>query len=192
MGFKDINLLRPKWLQPIYEKYYTFIILYGGRGGAKSFSIADYLIIKSFKYSNCYFLCARKIQSSLLSSVFSVVEKQIRDLDLLEYFNITKQGITNKETGVKIIFKGLWRDPDSIKGIPDLKLIWIDEAANISKSSWNILPPTMTRNEGFQLIVTFNPKFTNDVVYSEFIENNNRQNTFVKKVSYKKQCVSFT
>ena len=103
-------------------------------------------IIKSFKYSNCYFLCARKIQSSLLSSVFSVVEKQIRDLDLLEYFNITKQGITNKVTGVKIIFKGLWRDPDSIKGIPDLKLIWIDEAANISKSSWNILPPTMTRN----------------------------------------------
>jgi phage terminase large subunit len=76
--------LRPKWLQPIYEKYYTFIILYGGRGGAKSFSIADYLIIKSFKYSNCYFLCAREIQSSLLSSVFSVVEKQIRDLDLLE------------------------------------------------------------------------------------------------------------
>jgi phage terminase large subunit len=185
MGFKDINLLRPKWLESIYENYYTFIVLYGGRGGAKSFSIADYLIIKSFKYSNCYFLCAREIQSSLLSSVFSVVEKQIRDLDLLEYFNITKQGITNKVTGVKIIFKGLWRDPDSIKGIPDLKLIWIDEAANISKSSWNILPPTMTRNEGCQLIVTFNPKFTNDVVYSEFIDNNNRQNTFVKKVSYK-------
>ena len=82
MACKDINLLRPKWLQPIYDNYYTFIVLYGGRGGAKSFSIADYLIIKSFKYSNCYFLCAREIQSSLLSSVFSVVEKQIRDLDL--------------------------------------------------------------------------------------------------------------
>jgi phage terminase large subunit len=185
MGYKDIDLLRPKWLQPIYDNYYTFIVLYGGRGGAKSFSIADYLIIKSFKYSNCYFLCAREIQSSLLSSVFSVVEKQIRDLDLLEYFNITKQGIINKVTGVKIIFKGLWRDPDSIKGIPDLKLIWIDEAANISKSSWNILPPTMTRNKDCQCIVTFNPKFTDDVVYKEFIDNNNRQNTFVKKVSYK-------
>jgi len=185
MNFKDINLSRPKWLKSIYKNYYTFIVLYGGRGGAKSFSIADYLIIKSFKYSNCYFLCAREIQSSLLSSVFSVVEKQIRDSDLLEYFNITKQGITNKVTGVKIIFKGLWRDPDSIKGIPDLKLIWIDEAANISKSSWNILPPTMTRNKDCQCIVTFNPKFTNDVVYSEFIDNNNRKNTFVKKVSYK-------
>ena len=182
---KNINLSCPKWLEPIYNNYYTFIVLYGGRGGAKSFSIADYLLIKSFKYYNCYFLCAREIQSSLLSSVFSVVEKQIRDHNLLEYFKITKEGIINKVTGVKIIFKGLWKDPDSIKGIPDLKLIWIDEAANISKSSWNILPPTMTRNEGCQMIVTFNPKFTNDVVYDEFINNNNRQNTFVRKVSYK-------
>ena len=40
MACKDINLLRPKWLQPIYDNYYTFIVLYGGRGGAKSFSIA--------------------------------------------------------------------------------------------------------------------------------------------------------
>ena len=107
MACKNINLLRPKWLQPIYDNYYTFIVLYGGRGGAKSFSIADYIIIKSFKCYNCYFLCAREIQSSLLSSVFSVVEKQIRDLGLWEYFNITKQGIINKVTGVKIIFKGL-------------------------------------------------------------------------------------
>jgi len=182
---KNINLSCPKWLVPIYNNYYTFIVLYGGRGGAKSFSIADYLIVKSFKYYNCYFLCAREIQASLLSSVFSVVEKQIRDLNLLEYFKITKEGIINKVTGVKIIFKGLWKDPDSIKGIPDLKLIWIDEAANISKSSWNILPPTMTRNEGCQMIVTFNPEFANDVVYDEFINNNNRQNTFVRKVSYK-------
>ena len=50
MGFKDINLLRPKWLESIYDNYYTFIVLYGGRGGAKSFSIADYLIFQSFKY----------------------------------------------------------------------------------------------------------------------------------------------
>lgn len=187
MGCKDIDLPRPKWLQPIYDEYYTFVVLYGGRGGAKSFSIADYIILKSFDRSNAnsHFLCAREIQSSLLSSVFSVVVKKIREFDLLKYFIITKQGLTNKVTGVKIIFRGLWRDPDSIKGIPDLKLIWIDEAAKISKSSWHILVPTATRNKGCQLIVTFNPDFATDVVYDEFITNNNRKNVFIKKISYK-------
>ena len=192
MACKDINLLRPKWLQPIYDNYYTFIVLYGGRGGAKSFSIADYIIIKSFKCYNCYFLCAREIQSSLLSSVFSVVEKQIRDLDLWEYFNITKQGITNKVTGVKIIFKGLWKDPDSIKGIPDLKLVWVDEASKISKKSWNILVPTAIRNIDCQVIVTFNPDFTTDIVYDEFIMNNNRKNTFIKKISFRNNPFSLS
>lgn len=187
MGCKDIDLPRPKWLQPIYDEYYTFVVLYGGRGGAKSFSIADYIILKSFDRSNAnsHFLCAREIQSSLLSSVFSVVVKKIREFDLLKYFIITKQGLTNKVTGVKIIFRGLWRDPDSIKGIPDLKLIWIDEAAKISKSSWHILVPTATRNKGCQLIVTFNPDFATDVVYDEFVTNNNRKNVFIKKIFYK-------
>ena len=187
MKCKDIDFPRPKWLQPVYDEYYTFVVLYGGRGGAKSFSVADYIILKSFDRSNAnsHFLCAREIQSSLLSSVFSVVVKKIREFDLLKYFIITKQGLTNKVTGVKIIFRGLWRDPDSIKGIPDLKLIWIDEAAKISKSSWHILVPTATRNKGCQLIVTFNPDFATDVVYDEFVTNNNRKNVFIKKISYK-------
>lgn len=179
-----INAIHPLWLKPIYENYYAFIVAYGGRAGAKSFSIADYLILKSFDYKDCYFLCAREIQSSLMSSVYSVVVNQIRALDLLDYFKITREGVINKETGVIIIFRGLWRDPDSIKGIPNLKIVWVDEASKISKMSWNILVPTVTRNEGCQCIITFNPDFTTDIVYNEFITNNNRKNSFVKKVSY--------
>ncbi len=182
----ELDIQMPEWIYPIYERHYAFIVGYGGRGGAKSFSIADYLISQSFdrSNSNCYFLCAREIQSSLLASVYSVIDMQIRDLGVSKFFSITKQGITNKVTGVKIIFRGLWKDPDAIKGIPNLKIIWVDEASSISKRSWNILPPTATRNKGCQIIVTFNPDFKTDIVYDEFITNNNRKNTFVKKVSY--------
>ena len=181
----NIDLKTPQWILPIYKQIYSFVVYYGGRGGGKSFSIADYFIAKSFEYKDCYFLCAREIQSSLISSVYSVVVNQIRRHNLLDYFIITREGIINKATDVKIIFKGLWRDPDSIKGIPNLKIVWIDEASKISKMSWNILVPTVTRNEGCQLIITFNPDFKTDIVYSEFVENNNRQNTFVKKISYR-------
>ena len=49
-----VDIQIPEWLEPIYTDYYTFIVLYGGRGGAKSFSIADYLLDTSFNFKNCY------------------------------------------------------------------------------------------------------------------------------------------
>ena len=181
----DLKFNTPDWMLPIYKQKYTFIVYYGGRGGGKSFSIADYMIMKSFEYTNCYFLCAREIQSSLMSSVYSVIVNQIRELGLLRSFKITREGIKNLQSGVNIIFRGLWRDPDSIKGIPNLKIVWVDEAAKISKMSWNILVPTVTRNKDCQCIVTFNPDFKTDIVYNEFVTNNNRTNIFIKQISYR-------
>ncbi len=181
----DIKIQTPKYVLPIYKQKYTFVVCYGGRGGAKSFSIADYLIVQSFKYRDCYFLCAREIQSSLMTSVYSVMLYQIKALNLSEYFKDTREGIFNKVTGVNIIFRGLWRDPDSIKGIPNLKIVWVDEAAKMSKLSWNIVIPTVVRNKDCQLLVTFNPDFTTDIVYDEFVLNNNRNNTYIVKVSYR-------
>jgi len=182
----QVQITPPSWLKPIYEPNdYNFIVVYGGRGGGKTFNIVEYLIYQSFAMRDCYFLCAREIQKSLLASTYSVLDQQIKHLGLSKYFSLTREGIVNKVTGVKFIFRGLWRDPDSIKGIPNLKIIYIDEAANISNTSWNILPPTLTRNEGSKLICTFNPKFKSDVIYREFIENNNRINSFVIEVSYR-------
>lgn len=177
----------PDFLLPIYKHHYTFIVLYGGRGGAKSFSLVDYLIFKSFEDRYCQYLCAREIQNSLLASVFSVFQERIFDLGFSDHFRIVESRgfIQNITTNVKIHFKGLWRDPNAIKGIVNLKRVFIDEAASISRHSWRILTPTVTRVDAPQIIVAFNPEFTTDVVYEEFITNNTRKNIYLKKVSYK-------
>lgn len=180
------NFVIPDYLLPIYEHHYTFIVVYGGRGGAKSFSLVDYLIFRSFEDSHCQYLCAREIQNSLLASVFSVFQERIFDLGLSNHFRIVESRgfIQNVTTNVKIHFKGLWRDPNAIKGIVNLKRVFIDEAASISRHSWRILTPTVTRVDGPQIIVAFNPEFTTDVVYEEFVTNNTRNNIFIKKVSF--------
>jgi len=182
-----INVKPPIWLEPIYNtnNNYNFICVYGGRASGKTYNIADYLIVQSFFMRDCYILCAREIQKSLLASTYSVIDIQIKALGLEKYFKFSRDGIVNTLTNVKFIFKGLWSDPDSIKGIPNIQIIYIDEAANISKNSWNILPPTLTRNLGSKLICTFNPQFASDVVYKEFVEHNNRSNAYVVKISYK-------
>lgn len=181
------NFVIPRYLLPIYKNYYTFVVLYGGRGGAKSFSIVDYLIFKSFEDRNCQYLCAREIQNSLLASVFSVFKERIFDLGLSDHFKIVESRglIKNTSTGVTTYFKGLWRDPNALKGFVNLKRVFIDEASSISRHSWRILTPTVTRVDAPQIIVAFNPEFNTDVVYEEFLTNNTRRNCFIQKVSYR-------
>ena len=182
----NIKITPPRYLLPIYKHHYTYIVLYGGRGGAKSLSLVDYLIFKSFKDKHCQYLCAREIQNSLLASVFSVFQEKIYDLGFSNYFRVVESRgfIQNITSDVKIHFKGLWRDPNAIKGIVNLKRLFIDEAASISRHSWRIVTPTVTRVEAPQIIIAFNPEFTTDVVYEEFITNNTRDNCFIEQVSY--------
>ena len=177
----------PLYLHPIYKHHYTYIVLHGGRGGAKSLSIVDYLIFKSFEDKNCQYLCAREIKNSLLASVFSVFQEKIYDLGFSDYFRVVESRglIHNITSDVKIHFKGLWRDPNAIKGIVNLKRLFIDEAASISRHSWRIVTPTVTRVDAPQIIVAFNPEFTTDIVYEEFIANKTRENCFIKEVSYR-------
>lgn len=183
----NIKITPPRYLLPIYKHHYTYIVLYGGRGGAKSLSLVDYLIFKSFEDRHCQYLCAREIQNSLLASVFSVFQEKIYDLGFSNYFRVVESRgfIQNITSDVKIHFKGLWRDPNAIKGIVNLKRLFIDEAASISRHSWRVVTPTVTRVDAPQIIVAFNPEFTTDVVYEEFITNNTRENCFIKKVSFK-------
>ena len=114
----------PLYLYPIYQHHYTYIVTHGGRGGAKSLSIVDYLLIKSFEDKNCQYLCAREIQKTLMSSVFAVFDYKIRNFGWSKYFHIQKSEscITNLATGVKIYFRGLWNDPDGLKGFFNLKI----------------------------------------------------------------------
>ena len=103
------KIIIPTYLDQIYEHHYTYIILYGGRGGAKSLSIVDYLIIKSFEDKHCQYLCAREIQNSLLASVFSVFQEKIYDLGFSKHFRVVESRgfIHNITSDVKIHFKGL-------------------------------------------------------------------------------------
>jgi phage terminase large subunit len=181
------KVIIPSYLAKIYQHHYTYIVLHGGRGGGKSLSIVDYLIVKSFEDRHCQYLCAREIQNSLLASVFSVFQEKIHDFEFGKYFRIVESRglIHNIITDVKIHFKGLWRDPNAIKGIMNLQRIFIDEASTISRQSWRILAPTVMRVKNPQIIVAFNPEFTTDVVYEEFVTHNDKQNMFKREVSFR-------
>ncbi|WP_420867318.1 phage terminase large subunit [Arthrobacter silviterrae] len=79
-------------------------------------------------------------------------------------YEITDMAIRNRLTCIEFIFKRLRHKSTEIKSMEGIDLFWIEEAQNISKSSPDVVIPTICE-PGSQLIYTFNRM--NDLVRSE-------------------------
>ena len=49
-----------------------------------------------------------------------------------------------------------------------IDVVWVEEGENVSKESWDVLIPTI-REDGSQIIVSFNPKNILDDTYQRFV-----------------------
>ena len=70
-------------------------ILYGGRGGAKSWGVARALLIKAAK-DPIRILCAREFQVSIKDSVHKLLTDQIDSLGLESFYEVTQTSIKGK------------------------------------------------------------------------------------------------
>jgi phage terminase large subunit len=104
--------LKNKVYKP-YDKLYTSekgkIVCMSGRTSGKTYATADYLISRVSSEKNCDAVIARAASDSLRTSVYSVIQRRIRDLGLSEYFDVSLRPmvIKNKLTGNVIHFIGI-------------------------------------------------------------------------------------
>jgi Phage terminase large subunit len=141
-------------------------VYYGGRGGAKSWSIARALV-KLAAEKPLRILCTREFQSSIGDSVYRLICDQIISTGLSSIFDITQASITSS-AGAQFIFKGLRRSIQEIKSMEGIDICWVEEAQTISNASWEILIPTI-RKEGSEIWISFNPEDSNDPTYQRFV-----------------------
>ena len=156
-------------------------VLYGGRASSKSWDAAAEAI-KLADYTTIRFLCARQFQNKIEESVYTLLKKQITRFNLSSHFHITNNKITNKVTGSEFVFYGLWRHIDEIKSLEDIDICWLEEAHSLTPNQWEILEPTV-RKEGSQFWMIFNPRYTNDFAYQQFVVNP-PPDTIVRKINY--------
>ncbi len=157
----------PEKLQFLYEPW-RFKVAHGGRGGSKSTGFATAALIKGLQEPKLI-LCAREFQSSILDSVHAILSEQIGLLGLGNFYTIQQSSIIG-QNGTKIIFAGLRHNISKIKSINGVDICWVEEAANVSKSSWDVLIPTI-RNENSEIWVTFNSELETDETYKRFVLN---------------------
>ena len=156
----------PAKLQSLFTPKARYRILYGGRGGAKSWGVARALIIKGSK-KKLRILCAREVQTSIGDSVLQLLEDQIRQLGLQDFYEVQKTAIIGKN-GTTFGFEGLRHNISSLKSYEGADIAWVEEASTVSKNSWDVLIPTI-RKEGSEIWITFNPELEEDETYQRFV-----------------------
>lgn len=156
-AYKDLYY----WTQPPEETPWTALIYEGGRGGGKTVSIAQSLVLHA-AYHPIRVLCCREIQRSISESVQAELLHAIDTLGL-EGFEKVKTEIRHAN-GSKFMFQGLLNSPEStIKGYSDVDVCWIEEAQTISRESLQILVPTI-RKENSKIIISMNFYSSHDEV----------------------------
>ena len=155
----------PIKLQMLFDPC-RYKVLYGGRGGAKSWGVARALLVIGVKKPTRV-LCAREFQNSIGQSVHKLLSDQIIALKLESFYEITQNSIRGKN-GTEFAFVGLKNNVTNIKSFEGVDLCWVEEAQSVSKTSWNILIPTI-RKEQSEIWITFNPELESDETYQRFV-----------------------
>ncbi len=168
---EDVDYKFPYKFGGLFEPH-RFKVYYGGRDGAKSWSIARALLIMGAERP-MRIGCFREIQNSLADSVYKLLCDQIHKIPGIAgtgFYTALKNEIRGAN-GTEFVFSGLSKQTkDSIKSFEGIDVAWIEEAHTISESSWDILEPTI-RKPGSEIWVSFNPDLDTDYVYKHFVIN---------------------
>lgn len=158
----------PAKLEPLrFPKRYK--VIYGGRDGAKSWSIAQLLLILGTERP-LRILCAREVQKSIKDSVHKLLCDQITRLDLGYFYDILQTEIRGLN-GTEFLFSGLSdQTVESMKSFEGIDVCWIEEARPLTARSLKILIPTI-RKDGSEIWFSFNPELDTDEVFVRFVEN---------------------
>lgn len=178
----ELNISINKRFKPLYEKLTTFFAYHGGRGGGKSWAIADYLLLDSITQVNRV-LCCREVQKSIKNSVHKLLKDRIEALGLSKHYQVLDTEIRGLN-GSLFVFTGLQEHTsDSIKSFEGVNRTWIEEAQSIRRSSLDILIPTVLRRPDSQIIFSLNPYLPSDPVYQDYIEKQ-RDDCTVVQINY--------
>ena len=158
----------PDWADFLFEPR-RYKMAYGGRGSGKSWAFAMALLIKGTQ-SQHRILCAREVQKSIKESVHNLLSTQIVDMGLSDFYEVLETEIRGKN-GTTFSFAGLSQHTVmSIKSFEGVTLCWIEEAQTVSKKSWDVLLPTIRRDDS-EIWITMNPELDTDETYQRFIVN---------------------
>ena len=165
-----------------YEKYLCF----GGYGSGKSYDVALKIVLKLLEEKRTC-LVVRNIFDTIKESCFSLFKEILEKMDILSDVQ-TLRGAKNTNkviavqspmeirfpNGSRIIFKGL-DNPEKIKSINAVSIVWIEECSEISFEAYmELLGRVRQPKMSLHFILTCNPVGKWNWVYNTFFVRTNK------------------
>ena len=182
----------------IDEKYLKFdndsryFVVTGGRGSGKSYSVNMLLVLLTYEVGHTILFTRYTMASAHISIIPEFIEK-LEVLGVYEHFHITKDEITNLQTGSKIIFKGLKTSSGdqtaNLKSLQGVTTWVLDEAEELVSEDVFDKIDLSIRAKGIdnRVILILNPTTKEHFIYSRFFESRGVEagsNTVKKDTTY--------
>jgi len=156
---------RPEWARK-FDQPSRYKGAWGGRASGKSHEFAERLIERCCRQKTRA-VCIREVQNSLRESVRQLLVDKIQHFNLGSQFEVLEAEIRGPH-GSMIIFRGMQAyNAETIKSLEGYDIAWVEEAQTLSKTSLQMLRPTI-RAPGSELWFTWNPRHDTDAV-DEFL-----------------------
>lgn len=165
------------------QKYYPIInndsryyIVTGGRGSGKSYAVASLLLALISKDINHVILFTRY---TLRSASVSIIPEFLEKINIINgegLFYITKDEIINKQTGSKILFRGIKTSSGdqtaNLKSLQGVTTWVLDEAEELTDEDTFDKIDLSVRAKGIQnrVILIMNPATKEHFIYQRFFE----------------------
>jgi phage terminase large subunit len=151
--------------------------LWGGRGSAKSWSIARAFLCKAIEAKR-RFLCTREYQRNIQQSVLHLLEKQIYMLGMGDQFRVMKDEIRGTN-GSHFIFSGLHHNVKGLMSVEDIDYAWVEQAEAVTKPSLDLFTPSV-RGDRSEIWLSLNPELEQDEAYQRFVLHPSSDNLVLK------------
>lgn len=156
-------LTMPDKVLPMVTDFNDFrsFLLEGGRGSGKSHSVARFLLFLG-EERKLRIVCGREIATNIEESVYALLKDLIEEYSLA--YEVMAYKIKHHTSGTVFTFKGFREQGNvSVKGLEGVDILWIDEAQSISKSTLDIIVPTI-RKDSAKIFFTMNRHLREDAV----------------------------
>lgn len=146
-----------------------FLFCYGGSSSAKSYSIAQAILIYCCLIEKSDTLVFRKVSANITKTIYKDFETIIKDLGLEDYFTLQQLKI-KCYNGSVIDFSGI-DDPEKIKGISSYKRVFLEEVSEFEHADYKQVRKRLRGMQGQQIIAAFNPIDVDHWIKTEVFDN---------------------
>lgn len=169
---QDLEIKIPDKLVPVFEGEAMYRGAYGGRGSAKSRTFAKMAAVRGAMMAEAgmdgTIVCGREYQNSLDESSMAEVKAAIREEPwLLQQYDVGEKYIRTRNRLITFDFSGLRFNTESLKSKSKIRIMWIDEAEQVTEAAYGKIDPTI-REEGSELWATWNPARKKSATHKRF------------------------